>query len=47
MKIYMHGNFRAKNSNMDVILTYLEYVTHRHDVTKPKYGQKVNQLQNP
>ena len=27
MKICMHGNFRAENSNMDVTLTYLEYVT--------------------
>ena len=27
MKIYMQGNFRAENSNMDVTFTYLEYVT--------------------
>ena len=27
MKICMQGNFRAENSNMDVIFAYLEYVT--------------------
>ena len=27
MKIYMQGNFRAENSNMDVTFAYLEYVT--------------------
>ena len=40
MKICMQGDFRAENSNMDVTFTYLEYVAPRHDVTKPKYGQK-------
>ena len=27
MEMCMQGNFRAENSNMDVPLTYLEYVT--------------------
>ena len=27
MKIYMQGNFRVDNSNMEVTFTYLEYVT--------------------
>ena len=27
MKIYMQGNFRAEDSNLDVPFTYLEYVT--------------------
>ena len=35
----MQGDFRAENSNMDVTFTYLE-CDPRHDVTKPKYGQK-------
>ena len=26
MKIYMQGNCRAKNSNMDVTFAYVEYV---------------------
>ena len=43
----MQGNFKAENSNMDVTFTYLEYVNHQHDVTKPKYLQKVIQLYNP
>ena len=40
MKIYMHGNFRAKNSNMDVILTFLEYVTPGMTSPNPNTGKK-------
>ena len=42
MNICMQGNYKAENSNMDVIFAYQEYVTHRHDATKPKYGQKAS-----
>ena len=39
MNIYMQGNFRAEDSNMDVPFTYLEYVTPGMTSPNPNTGK--------
>ena len=44
MEYCMQGNFRAENSNMDVIFAYLEYVTSGMTPPNQNTGKKVPTL---